>query len=49
VLETAGAEQVSEVVALMAARGFARVETRPDLAGIARFVAGGLSSCQPAC
>lgn len=49
VLETAGGEQVAEVVALLRARGFARVETRPDLAGIVRFVAGGISSCQPDC
>jgi release factor glutamine methyltransferase len=49
VLETAGGEQVAEVVALMRARGFARVETRPDLAGIVRFVAGGISPCQPDC
>ncbi len=43
VLETAGGEQVTDVVALMGARGFTRVETRPDLAGVVRFVAGGMS------
>ena len=42
VLETAGGEQVASVVALMRVRGFVRVETRPDLAGIVRFVAGGM-------
>ena len=41
-LETAGGEQVPDVVARMGARGFARVETRPDLAGIVRFVGGGM-------
>jgi release factor glutamine methyltransferase len=40
VLETAGGEQIPEVVARMKAAGFARVETRPDLAGVVRFVAG---------
>ena len=43
VLETAGGAQVPDVVARMGARGFTRVETRPDLAGIVRFVAGGMS------
>jgi release factor glutamine methyltransferase len=43
VLETAGEAQARQVAALMAARGFVRVETRPDLAGIVRFVAGGMS------
>jgi release factor glutamine methyltransferase len=43
VLETAGDGQVREVVARMSARGFVHVETRPDLAGIVRFVAGGMS------
>jgi release factor glutamine methyltransferase len=42
VLETAGGAQASAVVALMSARGFVRVETRPDLAGVERFVAGGM-------
>ncbi len=46
VLETGGDEQARDVVALMDARGFTRIETRPDLAGIVRFVAGGISSCQ---
>jgi release factor glutamine methyltransferase len=41
-LETAGGEQLLDAVALLGARGFARIETRPDLAGIERFVAGGL-------
>jgi release factor glutamine methyltransferase len=49
VLETAGGEQVPEVVALMRARGFVSVQTRPDLAGIVRFVAGGMPSCQHVC
>ena len=40
VLETAGGEQAGAVVALMGTRGFVRVETRPDLAGVERFVAG---------
>jgi release factor glutamine methyltransferase len=43
VLETAGQAQARQVAALMAARGFVRVEARPDLAGIVRFVAGGMS------
>lgn len=42
VLETAGDEQAATVVALMGARGFARVQTRADLAGIVRFVAGAM-------
>lgn len=42
VLETAGGEQPARVVALMGARGFVRLQTRPDLAGIVRFVAGGM-------
>ena len=40
VLETAGGEQAGAVVALMKTRGFVGVETRPDLAGVERFVAG---------
>jgi release factor glutamine methyltransferase len=46
VLETAGAEQAGEVTALLGARGFVRIETRPDLAGVVRFVAGEIPSCQ---
>jgi release factor glutamine methyltransferase len=42
VLETAGGEQARAVVAMMNARGFVHVETRPDLAGVERFVAGGM-------
>lgn len=42
VLETAGGEQPARVVALMGARGFVRLQTRPDLAGIVRFVAAGM-------
>ena len=42
VLETGGGEQARAVVALMSAHGFVRVETRPDLAGVERFVAGGM-------
>jgi release factor glutamine methyltransferase len=40
VLETGGAAQVRDVVALMQAAGFAALETRRDLAGVERFVAG---------
>lgn len=40
VLETAGGGQLPPVVALLEAQGFVRVETRPDLAGVKRFVAG---------
>jgi release factor glutamine methyltransferase len=43
VLETAGGDQVRAVADLMRARGLTRIETRPDLAGIERFVAGGLA------
>jgi release factor glutamine methyltransferase len=46
VLETAGAGQAGEVAALLGARGFVRIETRPDLAGVVRFVAGEIPSCQ---
>jgi release factor glutamine methyltransferase len=41
-VETAGGAQAHAVAALMTARGFARIETRPDLAGVERFVAGGM-------
>jgi release factor glutamine methyltransferase len=47
VLETAGGAQAQAVAALMRARGFVRVATRPDLAGVERFVAGGMPSCLP--
>ena len=40
VLETGGGEQVRAVVALMGAHGFVGVQTRADLAGVERFVAG---------
>ena len=40
VLETSGDEQVRAVVALMEKAGFGVVETRRDLAGVERFVAG---------
>jgi release factor glutamine methyltransferase len=40
-LETGGAEQVPVVAALMRAAGFVSVQTRADLAGVERFVAGG--------
>jgi release factor glutamine methyltransferase len=40
VLETAGREQVQAVGALLEAQGFVGVETRRDLAGVERFVAG---------
>ena len=42
VLETGGGEQLAPVVALLAARGFQPVQTRPDLAGVVRFAAGGM-------
>jgi release factor glutamine methyltransferase len=47
-LETAGEGQVAAVGALLAARGFATVETRRDLAGVVRFVSAGLHSPTPA-
>jgi release factor glutamine methyltransferase len=40
VLETGGDAQVRDVVALMQAAGFTALETRRDLAGVERFVAG---------
>ena len=49
VLETAGGPQARAVVALMSANRFSDVVTRPDLAGIERFVAGGAPPCLPAC
>lgn len=39
-LETAGGEQARAVVALLQAAGFVSLETRRDLAGVERFVAG---------
>jgi release factor glutamine methyltransferase len=42
VVETAGGAQARAVAALMSARGFLPVASRPDLAGIERFVAGGM-------
>ena len=39
-LETAGGEQARAVVALLRTVGFGGVQTRPDLAGVERFVAG---------
>src|SRR5205807_7030965 len=39
-LETAGGEQARAVVALLRTAGFGGVQTRPDLAGVERFVAG---------
>jgi len=48
VLETAGGEQARAVVTLMEAAGFAGIETRRDLTGVERFVAGSLGSCPPA-
>ena len=39
VLETAGGEQAAATAALLLAAGFADVRTRPDLAGVERFVA----------
>ena len=44
VLETAGGPQAAAVAALMRETGFTDVTTRPDLAGITRFVAGRASS-----
>lgn len=49
VLETAGGEQVSAIETLMRHAGFVSIRTRPDLAGITRFVAGGRPPCQPVC
>ena len=40
VLETSGDQQARAVVALMEKAGFGVVETRRDLAGVERFVAG---------
>ena len=40
VLETGGDAQVREVVALLETAGFGAVETRRDLAGVERFIAG---------
>ena len=40
VLETSGDQQVRGVAALMEKAGFGVVETRRDLAGVERFVAG---------
>jgi release factor glutamine methyltransferase len=47
-IETAGAEQARVAVALMREHGLTDVVTRPDLAGIERFVAGGAPACPPA-
>jgi release factor glutamine methyltransferase len=49
VLETAGGEQVAAVETLMRQADFVSIRTRPDLAGITRFVAGGRPPCQPVC
>lgn len=49
VLETAGGAQAHAVATLMRAGGFVDVVTRPDLAGIERFVSGGMPTCPPAC
>ena len=40
VLETAGGDQARAVVALMEKASFTGVQTRRDLAGVERFVAG---------
>jgi release factor glutamine methyltransferase len=40
VLETGGREQVASVIGLMKAAGFGDIESRRDLAGVERFVAG---------
>jgi release factor glutamine methyltransferase len=47
VLETAGGEHVPAVVGLLDAAGFVDVRTRPDLAGVERFVAGRTTGCRP--
>ena len=47
VLETAGGEQIAAVETVMRHAGFVSIRTRPDLAGITRFVAGGRPPCQP--
>jgi release factor glutamine methyltransferase len=49
VLETAGGAQARAVVVLMGAHGFVNVVSRPDLAGIERFIAGERPTCPPAC
>jgi release factor glutamine methyltransferase len=46
VLETAGGEQALATVALLRSAGFVDVRTRPDLAGVDRFVAGRMASCR---
>jgi release factor glutamine methyltransferase len=46
VLETAGGEQARTVAALMGTHGLVGVETRADLVGVERFVAGRRSSCR---
>jgi release factor glutamine methyltransferase len=48
-LETAGGRQVRDTANLLRAHGFSRVETRPDLAGVERFVAGGMGPCPRDC
>lgn len=47
VLETAGGNQARTVVALLEASGFDGVQTRVDLAGIERFVAGRRAGRRP--
>jgi release factor glutamine methyltransferase len=42
VLETGGGAQARAAAVLMSARGFVPVASRPDLAGVERFVAGGM-------
>ncbi|MGH7303595.1 MAG: N5-glutamine methyltransferase family protein, partial [Candidatus Rokuibacteriota bacterium] len=41
VVETAGGDQASAAAALLRETGWNRVSVRPDLVGVARFVAGG--------
>ncbi|HET7340423.1 MAG TPA: protein-(glutamine-N5) methyltransferase, release factor-specific, partial [Methylomirabilota bacterium] len=48
VLETSGGEQARTTAALLGAAGFVEVWTRPDLAGVDRFVAG-RTSCRHDC
>jgi release factor glutamine methyltransferase len=43
-LETAGEAQAEEAARLLGQRGFAAVQTRSDLAGVVRFVAGAAAS-----
>jgi release factor glutamine methyltransferase len=47
VLESFGGEQTRAVSVLLREQGFDRIEIRPDLAGVERFVMGRLRECPP--